>query len=236
MAEVKSERELSLIQKLSKIRSIADVVKKSKKGYNYSYSDITEILAKITAGMNKYGVSLIPSILSGSASVTQHTATNTKFDKTGKPYDNTTTEMLVTAEMVFSWIDDDNPEDRIDVPWFIVGSQSDPSQAFGSGLTYCTRYFLCNYFQIAQTDSDVDAYRSKQKEAEKSEETAIAVEIVGQIDTMIKECLTANPDKSDEIKKFVSKYVKGANYLAIKDPAIAAKLLNDFKEKYFKEA
>ena len=51
-----AEEKLNLIQKLAKIRSIADVVSKDKKGYNYTYADITSILAKITAGMKKYGV------------------------------------------------------------------------------------------------------------------------------------------------------------------------------------
>ena len=55
MAETET---LNLIQKLAKIRAISDVVAKEKRGYNYSYADITSILAKITAGMKKYGVSL----------------------------------------------------------------------------------------------------------------------------------------------------------------------------------
>ena len=54
---------LNLYQKLAKIRMIADVAAKDKRGFNYSYADITQILAKVTAGMNKYGVSLIPGIV-----------------------------------------------------------------------------------------------------------------------------------------------------------------------------
>lgn len=169
--------QLNLVQKLAKIRAISDVVSKEKRGYNYTYADITTILANITAGMKKYGVSLIPSVVPGTAEVSQNVVTNTKFDKTGKAYDSTATEMLVKAEMVFKWVNDENPEEFIEVPWFVTGSQTDPSQAFGSGLTYCTRYFLCNYFQIAQSDSDVDTYRSKQKAAEESEEKASSFKI-----------------------------------------------------------
>lgn len=54
------QEELSLVQKLAKIRAMSDVVVKGKRGYNYTYADITEILAHITAGMKKYGVTLIP--------------------------------------------------------------------------------------------------------------------------------------------------------------------------------
>lgn len=224
--------QLNLVQKLAKIRAISDVVSKEKRGYNYSYADITTILANITAGMKKYGVSLIPSVVPGTAEVAQNVVTNTKFDKTGKSYDSTVTEMLVKAEMVFKWVNDENPEEFIEVPWFVTGSQTDPSQAFGSGLTYCTRYFLCNYFQIAQPDSDVDTYRSKQKAAEESEGKAIAEEIIHGFDMLIKQFLADNPEKVDEVKKFISKYAKNANYLAIKEPMLASKLLADFKEKF----
>lgn len=224
--------QLNLVQKLAKIRAISDVVSKEKRGYNYTYADITTILANITAGMKKYGVSLIPSVVPGTTEVSQNVVTNTKFDKTGKAYDSTATEMLVKAEMVFKWVNDENPEEFIEVPWFVTGSQTDPSQAFGSGLTYCTRYFLCNYFQIAQSDSDVDTYRSKQKAAEESEEKAIAEEIINGFDTLVKRFLADNSDKVDEVKKFISKYAKNANYLAIKEPMLASKLLADFKAKY----
>ena len=226
------ETKLNLVQKLAKIRAISDVVSKEKRSYNYSYADITTILANITAGMKKYGVSLIPSIVPGTSEVVQNVVVNTKFDKTGKAYDNTVTEMLVKADMSFKWVNDEDPSDTIEVPWFVTGSQTDPSQALGSGLTYCTRYFLCNYFQIAQADSDVDTYRSKQKAAEASEDKAIAEGIIEQFDVILKQFLADNPEKTDDVKKFISKFAKNANYLAIKEPALASKLLEDFKNTY----
>lgn len=167
------QEELNLIQKLAKIRAMSDVVVKGKRGYNYTYADITEILANITAGMKKYGVSLIPTIVPGTSSVCQNTIVKTKVDKTGKAYDSTSTEMLYSAEMIFRWVNDSDTTDVIEVPWFVTGSQEDPSQAFGSGLTYCTRYFLTNYFQIAQPETDVDAYRSKQKAASNAEDKMV---------------------------------------------------------------
>ena len=182
--------------------------------------------------MKKYGVSLIPQIVPGTANVEQSVSSTTKFTKTGEAYEAKTTEMLVTADMIFKWVNDEDPEDYIEVPWFVTGSQGDPSQALGSGLTYCTRYFLCNYFQIAQADSDVDAYRSKQKEAESSDDRAIAEEIISQFDSLVRTFLADNPGKSDEVKTFVKRYVKSGNYLSIKEPALAADLLAKFNEKF----
>lgn len=222
---------MNLYQKLAKVRAMSDIVKKDKKGYNYSYSDITAILAKVTAGMKKYGVSLIPAIKEGTSNVAQNIIFNTKFDKTGTAYEQKATEMLYTAEMTFTWVNDDNPTETIVVPWFVTGSQADPSQAFGSGLTYCTRYFLCNYFQIAQ-DNDVDAYRSKQKDAEESESKAILKSVIERIDMHIKRFFVDHPEKKDEVKKFLAKYAKDSNYFAIKDVAVASKLLKDLTNEY----
>lgn len=226
------QEELNLVQKLAKIRAMSDVVVKGKRGYNYTYADITEILANITAGMKKYGVSLIPMIVPGTSSVCQNTIVKTKVDRNGKAYDSTTTEMLYSAEMVFRWINDSNPTEVIEVPWFVTGSQEDPSQALGSGLTYCTRYFLTNYFQIAQPETDVDAYRSKQKAAGAAEDKALAEAIIGEFDEMLKLFITAHPEKADDAKKFISSYVKGANYFAIKESSLAAKLKTDFENTF----
>ena len=228
-----AEEKLNIIQKLARIRAIADVAVKDKRGYNYSYADITQILAQVKAGMKKYGISLIPTITPGTSKVSQVTTVNSKFTKTGEPYEQKTTEMLYQADMVFRWIDDEDPEIYIDIPWTVTGSQADPSQAFGSAMTYCTRYFLTNYFQIAQAQAeDVDAYRSRQKEAEVSEEKAVAEEIIRQFDTEVKAYLADHPDKGDEVKKFIQRYVKSADYFKIKEPKLAAKLLEEFRATY----
>lgn len=230
MAE--KDANLNLMQKLAKIRSMSDVVEKNKKGFNYKYTDITSILANVTAGMRKYGVSLIPYIVPETACVVPNTISKTKFTKTGEQYTDTKTEMLVTADMVFKWVNDEDPSDYIEVPWFLTGSQEDPSQGYGSALTYCTRYFMIEYFQIAQPETDVDEYRSKQKEAESSEERTIAEEIINTFDIKLKEYLADHQDKSQEVQKFVGRYAKNAKYTAIKEPKLAAKLLADFEAEY----
>lgn len=224
---------MNIYQRLAKIRSVSDVAQKSMKGYNYRYTDINDILAKVTAGMKKYRVSLIPTITPGTAQITQNILSNTKFDKTGKSYINTTTEMLFTADMMYRWVNDDNPEEYISVPWFVTGSMSDPAQAVGSGLTYTQRQFLQAYFQIAQTqDTDVDAYRSKQREAEVSEDRDIASKIIAEFDKILKIFLSDNPDMKEEVIQFVSRYAKKAEYNKIKEPALASKLLDDFVKTF----
>ncbi len=229
-----AEAKLNLVQKLAKIRAICDVVQKNKKGYNYSYADLAEILAKVTAAQEKYGVMLIPMIVPGTSRVSQNVVVNTKTDKTGRTYDQTVTEILFSADMIYRWVNVDDPDDFMEIPWSVTGSQSDPSQAMGSGLTYTERQFLTNFFQIANVEYDVDAYRSKQKAVAEAEDISIANEIIDQFDLELKKYISDNPEKTEDTKRLVSKYVKNSNYKTIKNPELAAKLLGEFREKFMK--
>lgn len=161
-----------------------------------------------------------------------YTYKKTKTTGKGDIYEENNNEVLVSADMMWSWVDNDNPEERIDVEWALVGQQGDASQAFGSGLTYSNRYFLLKFFNIATPDADPDAFRSKQRAAETAEDKMIAEQIIQSFDETLKEYLSVHKDKTDDVKKFVSKYAKGGNYFAITESVLAGKLLSDFKETF----
>lgn len=228
---------MNIYQKLAKVRAISDVAQKNKRGYNYTYTDITEILACVKAGMKKYGVSLIPSIVPGTASIAQNVVRNLKYSKTGDPLETVTTEMLFSAEMLYTWVNDDNPEEQIVTPWFATASMTDPAQSFGASMSYNLRQYLTDYFQISQIDDDIDAYRSRQKEAEEAENRQIADGITDQIMTIINAHLEQHADDRDAIVAIVKKFAKdekgksSPNPKVIRDPAIAAKLLEAINEK-----
>ena len=227
---------LNIYQKLAKIRKQVEVIQKNKSGFNYKYVTDDELLAKLTVLMDKYGLSLVPSIVQGTTKHEQYHYFKTKIDKVSKqPYDEHNNEIIVSADMVYTWVNNENPEERIEIPWATIGQQADSSQALGSGLTYSMRYFLLKYFSIATPDDDVDNWRSKQKATEAAEDKAIAEQIINQVDESIKEYLTKNPNQSDKVKEFVSKYVKNGNYFAINESMLASKLLSEFKSTFLKE-
>lgn len=231
MAEV-----LNIYQKLAKIRKQVEVIQKNKSGFNYKYVTDDELLAKITTFMDKYGLSLVPAIVQGTMKHEQYHYLKTKYDKTSKQYyDEHNNEIIVSADMVFTWINNENPAERIEVPWVTIGQQADSSQAFGSGLTYSMRYFLLKFFNIATPDDDVDNWRSKQRAAEAAEDLAIAKQIIEELDKEVKAFLAKNSDKSDAVKELMSKYVKNSNYFAITESVLATKLLAEFKETFVKE-
>ena len=227
---------LNLHQKLAKIRKQVEVIQKNKSGFHYKYVTDDELLAKITTFMDKYGISLYPSIVQGTMEHELYHYTKTKTDRTTKQtYEEHNNEVIVGADMVFTWVNNENPQEKIEIPWIIIGQQADASQAFGSGLTYSMRYFLLKFFNIATPDDDVDGWRSKQKAAEAAEDKAIAEQIIHELNTCVKSYLDNNPKESDNVKAFVSKYAKNGNYFAITESVLATKLLADFKKNFIKE-
>ena len=222
--------QMNIYQKLAKIRKPAEVIQKNARGYGYTYVSEDEILSKITGLMNKYGVSLVPRITPGTANVDPYCYTKTKSTKDGKVFEEKVNEVMVKAEMTWTWVNNDNPEDCIVVPWALVASQADASQAFGSGLTYASRYFLLKYFNIATSDEDPDEYRRKQKESEAEEDRMIAEKIIEQVHELVTERLSANPDDKQKIITITKKYVKengkaSANYFAVNSSVVASELL-----------
>lgn len=224
--------QLNIYQKLAKLRKQVEVIQKNKSGYGYKYVTEDEILARVSVFMDKFGLSLIPSINNGSLSVSPYQYKKTKVTKTGDIYEENVNEVLVSGDMTWTWVNNENPDERIDVNWAIVGQQSDASQAFGSGLTYSSRYFLLKYFSIATPDSDPDGYRSKQKEAEIAEDKMVASKIIESFDKEVRKYLEENQDKAEHVKKLVSKYVRGGDYFLITKSAVAAKLQEEFRKKF----
>lgn len=231
MSETISEN-LNIYQKLAKIRKPVEVLKKNKSGYGYKYVTEDVLLAKITGLMEKFDVSLVPAIVKGTTKVEPYHYLKTKTTKDGKMYEEHVNEVLVYADMEWLWINNSNPEDKVVIPWALVGSQSDASQAFGSGLSYSSRYFLLKYFNVATSDDDPDNWRSIQKEAEETENRLVASKIVEKIHNLVIAHLEKAPGDKEMIAGIVKKHAKekgkpSPNYYAITDPAVAGALLEE---------
>lgn len=65
-----------------------------------------------------------------------------------------------------------------------------------------------------------------------AEDKMIAGQIIAAFDELVKGFLKNNESRAEDVKKFVSRYVKGGNYFAITESTLAAKLLADFKETF----
>ena len=227
--------EMNLYEKLARLRKRVEFMQEDASGYGYKYTSEESILAKITGLMEELHLSLIPRIIPGTMKVNQVELKKKKFMKEVGLYDDVTNEYLVQADMEYTWINNDNPEEKIVIPWVFVGSQSDPSQAMGSGLTYANRYLLMKMFQIASSEDDPDNWRSKQRAAEVEEEKLIADKILEEVDKTIRTYLEANPKDGPVVKKIVEKFRKDGDYTKIKESMVASKLLEEIKKELSEE-
>lgn len=220
---------------MSKVGEPAMVIKKNKSGFGYKYVNEEEILSKITGLMKKYHVSLHPEILHGTLDVNPYLYKKTKTTKKGDIYEENVNEILVTGDMNWVWVNNDNPEEKIYVPWALAGQQSDASQAFGSALTYTSRYFLLKYFNIATSEDDPDAFRSKQKQSEAEEDAIAAESVIEQVNEVVNDFMKENEELRPQISEIIKKYAfkngkPSTNYYNIKESIKAAKLLEEIKE------
>lgn len=128
---------LNLHQKLVLVRQSIGPLERDKKGYDNDYVSGSQILNKINHAMNAQNVLLIPQVLNQSHEV--HTLPTKKGERV---------LFVVSGQMSYTWINADNPEEKIEVPFFYTGAQDDVSKAFGSALTYAERYFLIKFFNL----------------------------------------------------------------------------------------
>jgi len=146
---------LNLFQKLVEVRKSIGSLHKDAKGYNNNYQYVTgsQILSKIQDAMNYYNVLLFPKLL------TQEVKTREYKTRNGK----TVVEYTVFGQMEFTWINADNPVDKLEVPFAYAGSQDDMARALGSALTYAERYFLIKSFNLPTDGDDPDSNQYNQR-------------------------------------------------------------------------
>lgn len=236
---------LNIHQKILKIADAAGVLQKTRAGFNYRYVPEEEIQAKVTACMQKYGVMLYPSIVPGTLTVEPYTYQKPKTKKVkddkGKDvivdYNVPVNEVIVKAEVIYTWVNTDDPTDKLECRWAYIGQMEDAAQAFGAGATYGNRYYLMKALQLATTEDDPDAYRSKQKEAENyelekgqkaaAEELAKAVkEVVDTGSALMKKGFT-----KEQVMEIVGKLNNGnSNPSSIKSVEICAAVMEEFKK------
>lgn len=147
--------ELNLKQKLIEIRKQVEFLQKDTQGYGYKYVSEDKVLFAIKDTMNELEVLLVPSVANHSVREFEYINAKNKVVK----------ENIVSGDMIFTWVNAENNETLV-VPFALYGQQQDASQAFGSGLTYCNRYFLLKFFQVATNENDPDKVVSAKKAKE----------------------------------------------------------------------
>ncbi|MBY6181036.1 ERF family protein [Staphylococcus warneri] len=141
--------QLNLYQKIADVKANIDGFTKDTKGYNYSYVSGSQVLHRIRNKMIEHNLLLLP--------YTENEEVIETTNAKGK------TEHIVKLKLTYKWINTDNPQEVLEVPFFAIGQQDDVSKAHGTALTYAERYFLMKFFNIPTDEDDADAKQKQDK-------------------------------------------------------------------------
>lgn len=140
---------LNLHQKIVEIKKNIKGFSKDIEGYGYNYVSGTQILKSIKSKMDELGVLLIPEIDYSTLQWQKHEYTTKKNEEK--------LDFIIAAKMTYTWVNADDPTDKIIVPWVCIGQQTDDiSKAMGTALTYNERYFLLKFLGLPTDEDDAD--------------------------------------------------------------------------------
>lgn len=137
---------LNIYQRLSNVRKTCGYIKKENEGYQFKYVSSSQTLGHLHNAINENGLILIPEIVSQDLQET----TNQKGNK----------EFFTKLSMVFTWVNIDNPDEKIVCQWTAQGLDN-AEKGIGKALTYAEKYFLLKFFNIATDKDDPDKFQEK---------------------------------------------------------------------------
>jgi hypothetical protein len=161
---------LNIYQKLIEVRKSVPYLKKESQGHQYQYTGSSQVLASVRAKMDELGLMLICKVLN-------HNLIQGTTSKGAKEY-------MTELEMEFTWVNAENPEEKIVCPWYGQGVDNS-EKGVGKSLTYAEKYFILKTFNIPTDKDDPDAFQEK-AESYRQFETITSQE-VGTIKTKVLE-------------------------------------------------
>ena len=141
---------MNVYEKLVEIKKNIKGFNKDTKGFGFEYVSGSQVLRSVRDKMNELGVLLIPSVDYDTMSWEKHEYVTKKGEKK--------LDFIVTMKMNYTWVNAEDPNDKIVVPWVCMGQQTDDiSKAVGTAMTYNERYFLLKFLGLPTDEDDADA-------------------------------------------------------------------------------
>lgn len=144
---------LNLIQKLVELRKKVPYIQKEQKQYiKFSIVSSENVLKAFNENINNLGLILKTEVLS-------KTVEATEIGKTTK--DKTIFNYLVSLDMLYTWVNADNPDEREEIRFAAIANDENSSYAYGQALTYAEKTFFLKEFNIATDDVDPDIFQKE---------------------------------------------------------------------------
>lgn len=222
--------EKNVFQRLAEVRKIVPYLKKEQKGAQYSYVGSSDVLGSLHSKINEEGLILVPEI-------TGHVLTpdiEEVPDKYNKEQMKKRVTYFTELEMTMTWVNIDNPEDRISVKWYAQGVDIAGEKGVGKALTYGEKYFLLKFFNIATDKDDPDAFQNKvdsKMPPKQASKTQIKV-----IDSLLKKVAEASKGAATPEALLIKLEIKDLEKINVDEYGLALNKLNAWQQAYEKKA
>ena len=104
---------MNIYEKLVEIKKDIKGFNKDTKGFGFEYVSGSQVLRAVRGKMNELGVLLIPSVDYDTMSWEKHEYVTKKGEKK--------LDFIVTMKMNYTWVNAEDPNDKIVVPWVCMG-------------------------------------------------------------------------------------------------------------------
>jgi hypothetical protein len=143
---------LNVHQKLVEVRKVVTSLTKDNAGEQYKYVSSSQVLHAVRAKMDELYILLEPRIVGhelGKSAIEY-------YDKEGRVSKRTTT-YFTEVDMTMTWVNADDPTQKIECPWYAQGVDIAGEKGVGKALTYGEKYFMLRYLNIPTDADDPDA-------------------------------------------------------------------------------
>lgn len=149
---------LNIYQKLIEVRKVVSYLKKETEGSQYKYNPSSQVLMSVKDKMNEVNLLLIPAITDKRV----NQSSIEYYDKDGRPTKRTIT-YFTELDMTMTWVNADNPEEKIVIPWYSQGVDIAGEKGVGKALTYAEKFFILKQFNIATDKDDPDSVQKDEQ-------------------------------------------------------------------------
>lgn len=146
---------MNIYQKLLEVRKAIPYLQKESKGHQYQYVGSSQVLAAVRQKLDELGLYLETRI--SSHNVREETVESE--DKYGNK--KKTTTYFTELDIEYTWVNVDNPDEKITIPFYGQGVDKAGEKGVGKALTYAEKYFMLKQFNIATDQDDPDRFQEK---------------------------------------------------------------------------
>lgn len=215
--KIKDVSKMNVYQRLAEVRKVADFILKkdlrseeaqkenSNKGLGYKAVSSALVLLKVNNAINDNGLMLTVSI----------EEQKTVLDEYVNSYAKTVRQYRTDIKTVMTWVNVDNPEDKVSFNWSCSAVNTAAAQSVGVCLTYAEKYFILKTFNIPTDELDPDVIDNNKSDKKEQEEYN---KMIAKLVKAINDCIDLDTLKviREANKNLENKDVDYTNALALK--------------------